>query len=325
MLTTPTTFVLGAGASKPYGMPLASEVKDYIGGLKPRAEEYRLLLSSGVDPHELNDLIDDVRGYPLPSFDSYLEMRKSDAKTIEIGTAVLAATIGKAISHASGRAEIGQDWIAYVVRQMLEGAATCRSFAEGNAKVAFITFNFGWILEARLRELLSRAYSSHDDVQTALDSLQVLHMHGRLPALDGLVGSPMFDSRSGRVHPGWCQWLNGARQALNVTSDAISASTLHAAQAHVAGSRVLCFLGFGYHADNLRQLNIPAGLPATLPGQHSIFGSAYGCFHGERERIKSRLLNRIVLGGQDMGCLDVLRSLDVFQECSMQESSFDLT
>jgi len=313
MLTSPTTFVLGAGASKPYGMPLAGEVKDYIGSLKPRSEEYRLLLSSGVDALELNALIDDVRGYPLPTFDSYLEMRKHDAKKIAVGTAVLAATMGRVVAHASGRAEVEQDWIAYVVRQMLEGASTCAAFAEGNARVAFVTFNFGWVLESRLTELVRRAYAGHEDVQTALDSIQIAHVHGRLPALNGLIASPMFDARSGRVHQGWCEWLAGARQILNVTSDSIPAQILDTARAYISRSSVLYFLGFGYHSENFKQLHLPDSLPPIASGA-GIIGSAYGCFPAERERIRSRLANRIVLGDEGMGCLDVLRSLSVAHE-----------
>jgi hypothetical protein len=43
MITTPTTFVVGGGASKPYGLPLGAELYAASQALTPKSSLYQLL------------------------------------------------------------------------------------------------------------------------------------------------------------------------------------------------------------------------------------------------------------------------------------------
>ena len=48
MITTPTTFVIGAGASKDYGLPISSDLRKEAHGLLPQHSVYQLIHEAGL-------------------------------------------------------------------------------------------------------------------------------------------------------------------------------------------------------------------------------------------------------------------------------------
>ncbi len=68
MITTPTTFVIGAGASKDYGLPISSDLRKEAHGLLPQHSVYQLIHEAGLcTPDKLNQILDDLRNQGTPS------------------------------------------------------------------------------------------------------------------------------------------------------------------------------------------------------------------------------------------------------------------
>jgi hypothetical protein len=71
MIKTPTTFVVGAGASVPYGLPAGEALWRLATQLEPGIDVFQLLHGSGFNVERLRQWIDDVRRYPgSPSIDA---------------------------------------------------------------------------------------------------------------------------------------------------------------------------------------------------------------------------------------------------------------
>jgi hypothetical protein len=71
----------------------------------------------------------------------------------------------------------------------------------------------------------------------------------------------------------------------------------------VREAELICFLGFGYHRENLA----PLGIKSDTPGKH-ILGTAYGLTEDERRRLD---LGEYVDDARDCTILDLLRNTNV--------------
>ncbi len=81
MITTPTTFVIGAGASKDYGLPISSDLRKEAHGLLPQHSVYQLIHEAGLcTPDKLNQILDDLRNQGTPSIDEFLFTRQPDKR-----------------------------------------------------------------------------------------------------------------------------------------------------------------------------------------------------------------------------------------------------
>jgi hypothetical protein len=317
MVRTPTTFVVGAGASKPFHLPLGSDLLTRSKRLEASSYEYQLVLwQTRIEAKRFNEVLADLSKYPGPSIDDYLEKRRHSEDTQRIGRALIAAFMGVSIrgtrAAENSKPEPKQDWIKYIVRQMVDGASTFDQFVTGNA-VRFVTFNFDSIIEERLHQLVSTTYDVGYDAQRLREAVPVIHVHGRLPPPP--LGPP--STSIGDVNNEWVTWLGPAAESIKVTADEIEASALSEARAAVESAEVLCFLGFSYHLTNLERLNIP-GLRRDKVSR-VVFGSAFGLPAGERLRVIDRLMPAAggsvpQLGGPTDTCVDVLEAFHVFRD-----------
>ena len=62
MITTRTTFVVGAGASNDYGLPTSVELRMEANSLTPHHTAYQLIHRNGLcTPTQLNKVLEDLR------------------------------------------------------------------------------------------------------------------------------------------------------------------------------------------------------------------------------------------------------------------------
>lgn len=309
MIHTPTTFVVGAGASKSFGLPLGGELLNSARSLEPNRRVYRWLMQLGISPKELNEFIADVKGHPADSIDAFLETRQQHPRVVYIGRYVIACLMADSMVRGkSGEPEL---WLDYIIRRMYQGAPTFEAFMEGNQSVRFVTFNFDTYIEARLRTALISIYRrTFGECEQFLALNSVEHVHGRLPELPAHIdkGNPFSEPISGQVLQEWITWASEAAPNINVVFDPLEQARLDRARAAVQQARVVCFLGFGYHDDNLKRL----GIPETTSSSRYVFGSAFGLREGEKARIARRFLGGIKFGETTDTCIDVLGRFDVF-------------
>jgi hypothetical protein len=259
MIRTPTTLVVGAGASHPYGLPTGDRLREKAVRLNPANPVYQLLVASLArgrigDGAKLNAVLEDLQQHPAPSIDEFLESRQGDPKTMKIGKMLIAALMGEFIyKRSQGPAPQDKDWLGYLINRMRISASTPEEFAGGNAGVRFITFNFDSVIEDRLAHDLNAIYGGVD-VKAAIGSFPVLHLHGKLPTIPE---APMKQNAHGGFSPPWIDWLDNAAAQVNVVLDDIGTHLIQGARNLISEARVLCFLGFAYNPQNLLRLSIP--------------------------------------------------------------------
>ncbi|MYA78933.1 MAG: hypothetical protein F4X39_00180 [Acidobacteriia bacterium] len=312
MITTPTTFVIGAGASKDYGLPTSAELRAKAHSLKPSDTAYKLIYQAQLcTPEQLNTALDDLRNQGTSSIDEFLFARQDDLLTMEVGRALIALLLGSRFSVVRSIDALRgspQDWLGYIIDKMQSGAPNCKAFVEGNTQVRFVTFNFDSIIEDRFEKAIRNLYRpSEAHLQEAVNVIhgQIIHVHGKLtpPPLDEFACSY-----------GWLDWLRSATSEIRVVMDDIDPDILADAQNAVKRSEVLCFLGFAYARDNLEKLDLPKARDHGIGGKpvvRHIFGTAFGMRPGETAPVKNMLL--AVLGGEKEHCIDFLRNHHIFR------------
>lgn len=172
-----------------------------------------------------------------------------------------------------------------------------------------MTFNFDSIIRDYLDSAITRAYRGSTEVALALEAIKVIHVHGQLlPPPKNFVTGGSF----GDINNEWTAWVRAATAEINIVQDSINEQTLTNAHDALRKAQVICFLGFAYHPDNLRRLDIANTIKDDSVRQH-VFGSAFGLSLGEHAWMQSRF-KKISLGNEKFGCRQVLRDFHIFRD-----------
>ena len=306
MIGVPTTFVVGAGASKPYGLPVGSKLHEEATSVTIQSDVFDLLVASGFSPNKLLGFLKDLKAHPANSIDDFLRTRQDADVVMQIGKSLIACLMGRAIQR-TGRAKSG-DWLGYVVDRMLADAATWEEFCYGN-RVKFVTFNFDSLIEQRLSDDLRKVWAN-----ASLERIPIIHAHGRLPDPPPVRPTAGFRASQGdHINPKWIYWTKDAAETVSVVLEQIGEETLSSIHEAIRSATVVCFVGFGYAKHNLEKLDVSKTLERHPPPE--VFGSAYGLDDGEQERVRQRMPGRkIELGSMEHDCLKVLRRFDVCRD-----------
>ena len=321
MITTPTTFVVGAGASSDYGLPTSDQLRKLANELKPEHTSFQMILAADLcTPQQLNKILDDLRSQGTRSIDEFLFARQDDTLTMKVGRTLIALLLGSHFPDVRSPDSLvtePTDWLGHIIYKMWSGAPDCQAFVQGNAEVRFVTFNFDSIIEDRFEKALRNLYGAADaHLQNAVKAIhgQIIHVHGRFPP------APGSRLQSGLRVPDdtndWIEWLSSASSEIRVVMDQIDANILTASQRAVRRSKILCFLGFAYANDNLARLGLPKVLYREVddePVNRDIYGTAYGIPPGEQARITNKL-DGAVLGGETEHCINFLGNQPIFRD-----------
>jgi hypothetical protein len=314
MISTPTTFVIGAGASRPYGLPLGADLLELARKINAEHDIFQLLLQLSIGGAAINRFLKDIRHTPVRSIDDYLAKRKDDASLVEVGRGVIACLMARAIMNQQP-VPLTEDWLGQIVNWMSTSAHTRSDFDAGNRGVTFVTFNFDSIIEDRLTRDVEALYhnSTASDAPRITDVVKTIHVHGQLPTLPtgSTAQNPFARSLAGFTTE-WVDWLRRAIDVINVVIDPSHSERVSRARQALAEATIVCFLGFGYDADNLESR---LGIPGSLPNNgEMVFGSALDIPEGRRQWISDRFAHRMALAGPKDNCLATLRQFYVYRD-----------
>ena len=319
MIGPSTTFVVGAGGSDPYGLPIASTICRNANVLDHRSPVYQLLWAAVGDVAPVDRTLNDLRGHGAGSIDQFLEHHQHNSEAMTTGKLLIAALLGEsmaAVRPGAKGARNATDWIEHVILQMSTGAATPADFARGAKGVKFVTFNFDSLIEERTAGRIRAIYSAHSDVETAVNSISVTHVHGRIsdPPKEPLYKPDVFmDGYTGSGISGkWIDWTLQAASNIKIVLEEIDAALLKQIQDTIDSADILCFLGFSYDRGNLAKL----GFPKTAPNHRvTAYGSAFGLTQASRHQVQARLgAISIELTGPTDRCLDLLHNKYVIRD-----------
>ncbi len=269
MIKRQTVFVLGDGASLPYGFPTGRGLKNTV--LATMGGWTQQLGELNFHHRQVGEFIRAFGESPHASVDLFVEHRPED---VELGKAAIAmALIPCEKPHNVFQTDLKDDWYQYI----WEKTATVPFDQFGENKVSFVTFNYDRSLEHFFRTALRRSYGkSLADADAVLKKIPIVHVHGRLGALD--ADGRFFD------HTVSTQDVRIAMDGIVIMGvDADDSSdAFKRAREELASAERIFFLGFGYHESNMNRLQV-ADYQRKIGG-----GTSLGLGRAERADIQAQ-------------------------------------
>ena len=305
MIKKPLVFVLGAGASIPFGLPSGRQL--LIGIYKHLSDSStkfsRLLMQIGFKQQSMLLFKEQLYNSMLPSVDAFLEKRP---EFLDIGKAAIAA----ALIPFENREKI--HWYEYLFGKL--AGVKLEDFKDN--KISFITYNYDRSLEYFLLTAIQNSYGlSYEQAAETILNFPIIHVHGQLGHL------PKFQQNV--LEYGFChgQELNPeiirmAMSEIKIIFELESTTPeFKKARELLNQSSKICFLGFGYHSTNI--IRLMQNFKENNFISERIIGSAYGIEIGERPEIENtfKKYNRtkIYLGERDQDVLAFIRSKNIFE------------
>lgn len=292
MITKKTVFVLGAGASMPYGFPSGAELRKLL--CVPATNDFSKRVVDWVTPLEKYGISerDSIRfaesflKSKVVSIDSFLSRRSNDFG--EIGKTAIAAIICAFEEPAAlHKTDNEDDWYEYLWNAMTSGVHKCDELA-GN-QVSFITFNYDRSLEYFLLQSCKETFGvSHQEAVKALEPIKIIHVYGQLGLLDF---EESFQTRAYETKVG-ARDLSIASRGIKIIPEARDdAPEFLAARELFSLAEQICFLGFGFDPLNVSRLNLEPEISIRrISGTPiRIAASMYNKTRAEQDAIKNAI------------------------------------
>lgn len=284
MIDKRTVFVLGAGASCPYGFPDARGLRDQI--LDHFQGWYTGYLRGSPDYVDQKMM----EGYPslddAKQFLDYFARSNTTSVDLFLSRWPRFATVGKmaiclAILHAEKGSLFGDDvkkrehdWCFYLYNRLTQEAIGEEGFHRyGENKVSFVTFNYDRSLEHFLFDSLLHSFEGIDE-RAATDQLSktpIVHVYGRpyrLPWEQDVWREELpYGKEIGVSRP--CNLLKVTRD-IYVVHGTRDNPEVEKVRTEISAADRIFFLGFAYARENLEAL----GLPDMLQPTQRIYGTA---------------------------------------------------
>lgn len=288
MIRNETVFVLGAGASIPYGFPSG---KNLVKEIIQNSRDSSSVISNFFGFELRTDFSNALEFSSAPSIDDFLEKRPEFMK---IGKIAISSQLIDKENPAFISRETTGNWY-----ELLWGCMEAKVDDFVNNKISFITFNYDRSLEFFIHRALISYYGiKKERAYEILAKIPIIHVHGMLGEF--IEGSPNFRDYS---------------PDLNIQNIEISSNMIHVfheksldadkikkqAESLIANAKTVCFLGFAYHPVNFKRIGIEA-----FKLQVKMVGSCYGMGNAEKKAVLSAL-DKLQLGEPGQDNLNFLR------------------
>ena len=254
MIKTPTVFILGAGASKPFGFPTGAELRQLLcTGLIEGNAIIRSLNQIGEGRSAIQQFRLSFQGSAVKSIDAFVAYQP---KWKDIAEKAIAATLlpieNRSMLTTVGGRPGNSDWYGQLWGHLVEGAVIPEDLK--NNKVKFITFNYDRSLDQFLLDAIACTFGiDYEKAFSILQDFPIKHVYGSLGhwipnfgfGYGGLNDQQMLD----RVH-------NASTSIKTVPS---LRGTLDEEAAHwLSEATQICALGFGFDATNCQRIGLDA-------------------------------------------------------------------
>jgi len=281
-------FVLGAGASCPYGFPSGKELREQIiTDHVADCEDYltakgkqRPIISQARD--KAKKFVDKFRKSTTKSIDLFL------ARNPEFSGEGRRAIIFRILSaeHASRFREEtknrNQDWYRWLFEQLTDKLVRKEDytrFCEND--VTFITFNYDRSLEHFLYESLLNSFNGicEEKIIEQLKHVKICHVFGQVGPLEW---QGQYNEIKYRVNFNQIS-IDALCDNIKIVYEKGENPKLEEARKLISEAHRVFFLGFGYALENLDALRIPE----VLANVQLVYGTALGFTDREITRVRS--------------------------------------
>lgn len=254
----PTVLILGAGASTHCQYPLGIKLLSELSNLRNSPDIDNL--PSSWEQADAKRFLTKLSRSAHYSIDAYLERSDED---ISLGKYLLALSLKRFEILDQLFPPYNSGWYQYLFNSLISQD----SGLDGN-NLTIVTFNYDRSLEAYLYNVLLNRFSlSNKEALVELRKVPIIHVHGILGAFPEYPYEP-------DCSPEDLQRISKSIQIIHELED--NDNTFcndHFRQAHdaIQNAEKVCFLGFGFHYDNVRRFLIDWGnkkdrkVLATMP------------------------------------------------------------
>ncbi|KRB58467.1 hypothetical protein ASE04_27525 [Rhizobium sp. Root708] len=324
-----TTFVIGAGASAEFGMPVGTE-------LAQRIKRSAVLRNLGAPKSEIGDqnfFETLLRAYPAGepreraiaaaraiqggihtavSIDAFIDRFPEEREIANLGKVLIALEIIKAeddcsltakrepdfearpaapMLNKSGKQLINPDntWIGHFFRILCDGVRNAKDIGRG---VSIVCFNYDRCIEYYLRKQIAAAYRiTLSEAHEIVMGMNIIHPYGTLGEL-ALHDSGYGEKKLGfGLHPSDVELEHIAANIKTYTEQQHDPETIGRIHGAIEFASVLVFLGFGFNNQNLDLLRVDGG-PAKR--EHRINPVVYSSGYGIAKQVEDTLKRRIL-------------------------------
>jgi hypothetical protein len=338
MISQPTVFVLGAGASLEAGFPLGSELAKQIAEevhlpQNPRSQyehdkhELMKIVANdlGIDPNLVVHAGRQIKdGIILShSIDDYLHLHSHDKTVVRYGKSAIVRCILRAestskikiINHGQNIniSDLSDTWYSKLFKIMGKDCPKSdRSKIFEN--VTFINFNYDRSLRIYLEYATSALYNIDiSEARLIVDKANILHPYGSLGFLRSIGNDQIVNYGDKFEYTGKLSILRAANQINTYTEQVENKDLVEKIHTSVSSARRIFFLGFGFHRQNVELLKSGKSKLDT-----KCFGTALGIsdsdldvirsyFYGftEKQEVNSYFQNAIVFR-KDLKCSEII-------------------
>jgi hypothetical protein len=282
MLTRKTAFVLGAGASWPYGFPVGEKLRREL--CFPNESDdgpsivTTLTRECGYSDGSILEFAKAFLRSGQRSIDAFLAKRPQLA---DVGKLAIAAALCKRENPTDLRKPRENDDWYFELWNALSATATKIEDVPLHL-VSVITFNYDRSLEYYFHQAIRYSYDLPDAKAIEhLRRIRIVHVYGELGPYwehDGKQSWPYDGTLS-------AQRLIAAKESIEVISEhRMEKSRFQQAQAWLADAQQVCFLGFGFDPLNVERLNVGAVLK-SLNKPPQVFASTFDKTPDEKVQI----------------------------------------
>lgn len=281
MMTTPTVFVLGAGASADFGFPVGYGLLQNVIDFRRDIPLRRYVLDAGWSAQDVDQFCEALYYSADASIDAFLEKRPD---FMGVGKGCMAASLAACEQTPTiiRDPQNGIHWMKYLFRRM-QG----QSFEDfANNTVSFVTFNFDRVLEHFLCTALQNSWGlSEEDAGQILAKIPIVHLHGQMGLLPWQATTnvrPFNAALDGNT-------LRVAADGIKVVHEGVEdrKKQFDEAKALIAKAQRVYFLGVGASNVNMDRLDV-LGL-----AEHKAFATERGLTQAEFGEVSNRYGHRL--------------------------------
>lgn len=247
MIKKRTTLILGAGASRAFGYPIGTGLRDLLIRLESERPVYCAKHGLFEDIKAVTAFASAFRHSELYSIDAFLARRK---EFWEIGKRAVASVLLEIEARISLNSSGDDHWYQYLWNTLAADSWETLDFS----KLSVITFNYDRTFEHYLLASMRETYGkSLEEAIAKLDTLQIIHVYGSLgPTIPIRPDYFWFGTGFGPE-----ELATAARHLRIIPEGRHDDGLMEAAKGLIRSADVIAFLGFGFDETNLRLLGAP--------------------------------------------------------------------
>lgn len=296
MTSTPTTLVLGAGASKPYRFPTGRELAGMLNNESDLHELGELHPLSKRDVHEFCETFHRSQMY---SIDAFLARRGNDSWSAgaptfgEIGKLAISLVLSRCEDANRLFINQGDHWYRYLwncIGTSLDGLK--------ETQLRIITFNYDRSLEYYLLTTIQNSFGIlRDKAAEHLRYLPILHVYGQLGDLPELAENRNDACAYDHQKVTAVRIRTGARSIRVIDEQRDEDEVFARALEWIKTSHRICFIGFGFDSTNVRRLKLRELRAQSLEASFdSIQCAGYATTYGMEDAERALVINLLTRG-----------------------------